>query len=222
MLSFYFRGEVLPYYGGSVTRARDIKGCNHIHLLGAAAPQRRRGAHRFRLRAQQARHGPLRLQETLRFRALAAALRVRPGDRRRTAGPQPEQPEVPAAGKHLAAAAAAGRQSTRAAPGPQPGLMSSVAVQAPAGASAGVFARRAAAAAFPLPPHPLPAQQGRQDPRLSPASSPCKDLCGTSGHLRRRSGRLGAGAMTLPNTAAPSISKGWFPAGRWSGVCGGC
>jgi len=30
VLSFYFRGEVLPYYGGSVTRARDIKGCNHI------------------------------------------------------------------------------------------------------------------------------------------------------------------------------------------------
>ncbi|MEQ8264484.1 GNAT family N-acetyltransferase [Pseudohaliea sp.] len=30
VLSFYFRGEVLPYYGGSVTRTRDIKGCNHI------------------------------------------------------------------------------------------------------------------------------------------------------------------------------------------------
>lgn len=30
VLSFYFRGEVLPYYGGSVTRARSIKGCNHI------------------------------------------------------------------------------------------------------------------------------------------------------------------------------------------------
>ena len=30
VLSFYFRGEVLPYYGGSVTRARTIKGCNHF------------------------------------------------------------------------------------------------------------------------------------------------------------------------------------------------
>lgn len=30
VMSFYFRGEVLPYYGGSVTRARSIKGCNHI------------------------------------------------------------------------------------------------------------------------------------------------------------------------------------------------
>lgn len=28
VMSFYFRGEVLPYYGGSVARARDIKGCN--------------------------------------------------------------------------------------------------------------------------------------------------------------------------------------------------
>jgi hypothetical protein len=30
VLSFYFRGEVLPYYGGSVSRARDIRGCNHF------------------------------------------------------------------------------------------------------------------------------------------------------------------------------------------------
>ncbi|MFV0278983.1 MAG: FemAB family XrtA/PEP-CTERM system-associated protein [Parahaliea sp.] len=30
VLSFYHRGEVLPYYGGSVARARDIKGCNHF------------------------------------------------------------------------------------------------------------------------------------------------------------------------------------------------
>jgi FemAB-related protein (PEP-CTERM system-associated) len=30
VMSFYFRGEVLPYYGGSIARARDIKGCNHF------------------------------------------------------------------------------------------------------------------------------------------------------------------------------------------------
>ena len=30
VMSFYFRGEVLPYYGGSITRARDIRGCNHF------------------------------------------------------------------------------------------------------------------------------------------------------------------------------------------------
>lgn len=28
VMSFYFRGEVLPYYGGSIARARTIKGCN--------------------------------------------------------------------------------------------------------------------------------------------------------------------------------------------------
>lgn len=28
VMSFYFRGEVLPYYGGSIARARSIKGCN--------------------------------------------------------------------------------------------------------------------------------------------------------------------------------------------------
>lgn len=30
VMSFYHRGEVLPYYGGSVARARFIKGCNHF------------------------------------------------------------------------------------------------------------------------------------------------------------------------------------------------
>lgn len=30
VMSFYHRGEVLPYYGGSVSRARFIKGCNHF------------------------------------------------------------------------------------------------------------------------------------------------------------------------------------------------
>lgn len=30
VMSFYFRNEVLPYYGGSIGRARDIKGCNHF------------------------------------------------------------------------------------------------------------------------------------------------------------------------------------------------
>lgn len=30
VMSFYFRNEVLPYYGGSVARARSIRGCNHF------------------------------------------------------------------------------------------------------------------------------------------------------------------------------------------------
>jgi len=30
VMSFYFRGEVLPYYGGSTAAARTIKGCNHF------------------------------------------------------------------------------------------------------------------------------------------------------------------------------------------------
>lgn len=30
VLSFYFRNEVLPYYGGSISRARNIRGSNHF------------------------------------------------------------------------------------------------------------------------------------------------------------------------------------------------
>lgn len=30
VLSFYHKGEVLPYYGGGISRARHIKGCNHF------------------------------------------------------------------------------------------------------------------------------------------------------------------------------------------------
>lgn len=30
VLNFYFRDQVLPYYGGSIGAARDIRGCNHF------------------------------------------------------------------------------------------------------------------------------------------------------------------------------------------------
>jgi FemAB-related protein (PEP-CTERM system-associated) len=30
VMSFYFKGEVLPYYGGGIARARSIPGCNHF------------------------------------------------------------------------------------------------------------------------------------------------------------------------------------------------
>ncbi len=30
VMSFYFKGEVSPYYGGSIARARSIPGCNHL------------------------------------------------------------------------------------------------------------------------------------------------------------------------------------------------
>ena len=42
VMSFYFRNEVLPYYGGSIARARTIKGCNDFmywELLRRSADQ---------------------------------------------------------------------------------------------------------------------------------------------------------------------------------------
>lgn len=42
VMSFYFRGEVLPYYGGSIARAREIKGCNDFmywQLLSRSADE---------------------------------------------------------------------------------------------------------------------------------------------------------------------------------------
>ncbi len=73
VMNFYFRDEVLPYYGGGRAIARERYGNDFMYwevMRRAAA----RGCARVRFRPQQARHRRVRLQEELGFRAGAAAL----------------------------------------------------------------------------------------------------------------------------------------------------
>ena len=77
VLSFYWRDEVVPYYGGGMPLARDVAGNDFMYwnLMQAAAA---RGCPPVRLRPQQARHRRLRLQEELGLHRPAAALRIPP------------------------------------------------------------------------------------------------------------------------------------------------
>ena len=75
MLSFYFRDEVLPYYAGDLTEARELA-ANDFKYWELMRRACERGLRRVRLRPLQARHRLVRLQEELGLRAGAAALRV--------------------------------------------------------------------------------------------------------------------------------------------------
>jgi hypothetical protein len=75
VLSFYFRDEVLPYYAGDDTAARDLA-ANDFKYWELMRRRLRAWPQDLRLRPQQAGHRPLRLQEELGLRAHAAALRI--------------------------------------------------------------------------------------------------------------------------------------------------
>ncbi len=73
VLNFYFRDEVLPYYGGGTAEARRPEG-QRFHVLGSDAPGLRAGLRVIRFRAQQTGHGLLRFQAELGIRATAHEL----------------------------------------------------------------------------------------------------------------------------------------------------
>ena len=61
-MSFYFRDEVLPFYGGGTAAGARVQG-ERFHVLGSHAPRLRAWRAHLRLRAQQARHRLLRFKE---------------------------------------------------------------------------------------------------------------------------------------------------------------
>jgi hypothetical protein len=67
VLSFYFRDEVLPYYGGGITRARQIRGCNHFiywELLRRSAEE---GLHGFDFGRSKRDSGPFAFKKNFGF-----------------------------------------------------------------------------------------------------------------------------------------------------------
>ena len=92
-LSFYFRDEVLPYYGGGTLAARSVGG-NDFMYWEIMERARQRGCRVVRLRSQQARHRVLRLQAVLGLRTRAAVLRILPGQGAGNAEPESDESEV--------------------------------------------------------------------------------------------------------------------------------
>jgi len=71
VMSFYFRGEVLPYYGGGITRARHIRGCNHFlywELMRRASGEGLRG---FDFGRSKADTGPFAFKKHMGFEPAA-------------------------------------------------------------------------------------------------------------------------------------------------------
>ena len=114
VMNFYFRDEVLPYYGGGTARARRARG-QRLHVLGGDAACRCPRLPPVRLRSQQAGHRCVRLQAQLGIRAGTAALSLPSRARWEDPGPQSAQPEIPAVHRGVEASAAGGGQSARAA-----------------------------------------------------------------------------------------------------------
>lgn len=63
VLSFYFRGEVLPYYGGSVAHARNVKGCNDFMYWELLRRSANEGCTSFDFGRSKKDTGPFRFKQ---------------------------------------------------------------------------------------------------------------------------------------------------------------
>lgn len=71
VLSFYFRGEVLPYYGGSLGRARSIKGANHFLYWDLMRRSVDEGVGHFDFGRSKEGTGPFQFKKNFGFEAEA-------------------------------------------------------------------------------------------------------------------------------------------------------
>ena len=74
-MSFYFRDEVLPYYGGGTSEAREVAGNDFMYweLMRRACE---RGYKIFDFGRSKHQHRFFRFQEELGIRAATASLRI--------------------------------------------------------------------------------------------------------------------------------------------------
>lgn len=67
VMSFYFRNEVLPYYGGSIARAREIRGCNHFMYWELMRRSAEEGIERYDFGRSKAETGPFSFKKHFGF-----------------------------------------------------------------------------------------------------------------------------------------------------------
>ena len=68
VMSFYFRDEVLPYYGGSTAEARTIKGVNHFMYWELMRRSREQGVRLFDFGRSKADTGPFSFKKNFGFK----------------------------------------------------------------------------------------------------------------------------------------------------------
>jgi FemAB-related protein (PEP-CTERM system-associated) len=67
VMNFYFRDQVLPYYGGSVAAARDIRGCNHFMYWDLMRRSAERGYRLFDFGRSKEGTGPYTFKKNYGF-----------------------------------------------------------------------------------------------------------------------------------------------------------
>jgi len=67
VLNFYFRDQVLPYYGGSVAAAREIRGCNHFMYWDLMRRSAERGLRVFDFGRSKLDTGPYTFKKNFGF-----------------------------------------------------------------------------------------------------------------------------------------------------------
>ena len=67
VMNFYFRGEVIPYYGGSTALARTVKGVNHFMYWELMRRSRERGCTLFDFGRSKAGTGPYSFKKNFGF-----------------------------------------------------------------------------------------------------------------------------------------------------------
>jgi len=67
VMSFYFRGEVIPYYGGSTAEARTVKGVNHFMYWELMRCSREQGCTLFDFGRSKADTGPYSFKKNFGF-----------------------------------------------------------------------------------------------------------------------------------------------------------
>ena len=168
-MNFYFRDEVLPYYGGGTSDARRLA-ANDFMYWEVMRRACERGYRLFDFGRSKHRHRRLRLQEQLGLRADAARLSVRlaPG---RTFPTSTRSTRNSRCSSSLEKAAAGRGGAARAADRARARLSALSRYEGPAVSCA---------------PDPLSARQGRQDPGLEHAAAPRRAIPGPSRDLYRR------------------------------------
>ena len=68
VMSFYFKGEVIPYYGGSTAMARSIKGVNHFMYWELMRRSREQGCKVFDFGRSKASTGPYSFKKNFGFK----------------------------------------------------------------------------------------------------------------------------------------------------------
>ena len=71
VMSFYFKGEVIPYYGGSTAMARTIKGVNHFMYWELMRRSREQGCKVFDFGRSKASTGPYSFKKNFGFKPQA-------------------------------------------------------------------------------------------------------------------------------------------------------